>query len=266
MKQALATDLDGTLIPLEGNFENVRDLKSLSELIAHAPAHFLFVTGRHFESVSEVMQTQNLPTPDWIICDVGTTILKQDDSGTFAKLPAYRDELHSITHELELNELEDLLSDVEGLRRQEEEKQGEFKLSYYCDESNRQQIARAIEDKLDQHQAPYSLISSVDPFNGDGLIDLLPKNVSKAFALDWWTDFSQLTRESVIFAGDSGNDTHALTAGYRSIVVANSHPDVVNNVRHIHEEQGTLNKLFIASKPATSGVLEGCEHFQLFAE
>lgn len=264
MQQALATDLDGTLIPLDGNSENLDDLKSLTQLLADATVELLFVTGRHFESVAEAMREKHLPTPNWIICDVGTTILQRDAAGEYSKLSEYRNALSSITQHLERDDLEKILSDVEGLRRQEEEKQGEFKLSFYCDEQERERVSESIEAKLEEHQAPFSLISSVDPFNGDGLIDLLPKGVSKAFALDWWTDFSERPRDSVIFAGDSGNDTHALTAGYHSIVVANANPDVVANVRYIHESRGSLDKLFVATKPATSGVLEGCQFFELF--
>ena len=264
MRQALATDLDGTLIPLAGNQDNVRHLETLKEHINRSNVEFLFVTGRHFESVENAMEIHHLPVPGWIICDVGTTIMHRSQDGTFSSMEPYRNELASLTRSLPLESLQNLLNDLTGLRKQEEEKQGEFKLSYYCDQTDRIEITQKIQQRLDESSAPYSLISSVDPFNADGLIDLLPKTVSKAYAIEWWRQHAKLNRENVVFAGDSGNDTAALTAGYRSIVVGNAGESVVEEVKRINEERGHTEKLFVADAPATSGVLRGCEYFGLF--
>ncbi len=264
MKQALATDLDGTLIPLEGHQENLRDLQSLKNELNRTQIELLYVTGRHFESVADAIESYQLPLPGWVICDVGTTVMQRTPQGTFEQQADYREQLVSLTQSLPLHSLELLLENLPGLRRQEEEKQGEFKLSYYCDDANRIEISEQIRQLLRESSAPYSLISSADPFNGDGLIDLLPQNVSKAYALDWWTQFFDYPKESILFAGDSGNDLAALTAGYRSILVGNAAHEVVEEVTQINKKLGFHDRLFLAESSATSGVLSGCNHFGIF--
>jgi HAD superfamily hydrolase (TIGR01484 family) len=62
----------------------------------------------------------------------------------------------------------------------------------------------------------------VDPFEGQGLLDFLPRDVSKAYALKWWSDYHGVSHSDVVFAGDSGNDLAALTAGFCAILVANA--------------------------------------------
>lgn len=263
MKQALATDLDGTLIPLENNEKNLSDLNELRQLATQCSFELMFVTGRHFEMVADAIEDYRLPLPGWIICDVGTTLLHWSEEEDFRRVDEYRAELGEIVEPFPLKQMRDALDDLPELRLQEPEKQGEFKLSYYCDASDLEQATAKIGDRIQHNDAPYSLISSTDPFVNVGLLDLLPKGVSKAFALDWWVTFTNHDREQVIFAGDSGNDTAALTAGYRSIVVANAHESVKAEVREAHQKQGTLDRVYVAKHMATSGVLEGCRHFGL---
>ncbi len=163
--------------------------------------------------------------------------------------------------------LRESLSDLNALRLQEEEKQGPFKLSFYADANILEELTAEIERRLAAHNAPYSLIASVDPFNGDGLIDLLPQGVSKAYALDWWSDYANYPRQSVVFAGDSGNDVAALTAGFRAIVVANADRKVARAVyEQLKTKSGSAGSLYLAKTPATSGVLEGCRWFEMFTD
>lgn len=263
MKQALATDLDGTLIPIDNNSEHLSDLQQLADLAAQSAFELVFVTGRHFESVADAIETYQLPLPRWIICDVGTNLLHWSESEQFLRVQEYRVELASLVENFPLDRLQESLQDLSGLRLQESEKQGEFKLSFYCDADELQTCSQEIQRRVLAREAPYSLVCSTDPFENVGLLDLLPQGVSKAYALDWWTTFTKHDRERVVFAGDSGNDTAALTAGYRSIVVGNAHQSVVSEVRSVHQERGTSERLYIADRTATSGVLEGCRHFGL---
>ena len=128
-----------------------------------------------------------------------------------------------------------------------QEKQGRFKLSFYAHAADLAQLVSRIQRDLDQAAAPYSIIHSVDPFNGDGLIDLLPAGVSKAHALSWWTKHTGRSPEDIVFAGDSGNDLAALTAGYRAIVVGNADRELAEQVRTAHQKAGWKNRLYVAS-------------------
>ena len=110
---------------------------------------------------------------------------------------------------------------------------------------------------------PYSVVQSVDPFTGSGLIDLLPKGVSKAYALAWWSQHVGLNSTAIVCAGDTGNDLAALTAGYRAIVVGNAERSLAKQVQEVHQRAGWSDRLYLARKPATSGVLEGCRWFGL---
>ncbi|QDU10997.1 malto-oligosyltrehalose trehalohydrolase [Gimesia aquarii] len=259
----LATDLDGTFIPLDNNAQNCSDLRILtSQFEAHGNS-LIFVTGRHFESVTQAIQEFQLPQPDWIICDVGTSIFQRQDSGTFTPVTAYQDYQDQIITSLPLAALRERLQNISGLQLQEPEKQGRFKLSFYADASQLDELVDLIQQILDESDAPYSIIHSIDPFNGDGLIDLLPATVSKAHALEWWSETFELNPQDIVFAGDSGNDLTALTAGYRTILVGNADRSLAQRVHNLHRESGWNNRLYLAHGTATSGVLEGCRWFGL---
>jgi HAD superfamily hydrolase (TIGR01484 family) len=259
----LATDLDGTLIPLEGSERNAADLATLAKQLQTRDTKLVFVTGRHFASVEAAIVEHRLPVPDWIICDVGTTIYERQSSRSFEQLAAYSEHLAAVTTTLAVHELRERLAVVKRLRIQESEKQGPFKLSFYADAEVLTELRAEIDECLIRWAAPYSVIHSVDPFNGDGLIDLLPRDVSKAYALDWWSRHVNLSQEQIVFAGDSGNDLAAFTAGYQTIVVGNADRSLRNHVLEVHRHAGWNDRLFVAAECATSGVLAGCRMFGL---
>lgn len=259
----LATDLDGTFIPLPGESRNRTDLEHLTRQFEDRGITLIFVTGRHFDLTMKAIAESELPQPDWLICDVGTSIFHRQPGGYFLAVDSYQQHQDQIIASLPISDLRQHLHAVSGLRLQESEKQGRFKLSYYADAAQLNDTVDRIQDVLDQVQAPYSIVHSVDPFTGDGLVDLLPADVSKAYALAWWVEHTGLNREAIVFAGDSGNDLAALTAGYRAILVGNADRSLAKRVFQAHQESGWTNHLYLAEGKATSGVLEGCRWFGL---
>lgn len=257
----LATDLDGTLIPLAGNEQNRCDLRTLAEELQEHGIPLVFVTGRHFESVLDAIEQSSLPTPQWIICDVGTSIFQNCDD-EYRLVDHYRAHQDQIVAAMPIGELQNRLAAIVGLRLQEPVKQGRFKLSYYVDADEIDRLTKFVQEVLDETESPYSIIHSVDPFNGDGLIDLLPARVSKSYAIAWWLSHLGLDPEAIVFAGDSGNDFAALTAGYRAIVVGNADRTLAQQVVQAHQHAGWTNRLYVARNPATSGVLQGCRWFR----
>ena len=261
--KALATDLDGTLIPLKNNPQQQEALRIIESRLAEHHLSLLFVTGRHFASVQQAMVEFQLPQPDEIICDVGTTILRRtadDDGHSFRADSEYSDHLSNLVGEFPATALIQQFADNAALRLQECEKQGDYKVSFYTDAGTLKSVAAYVQQVLTDMAAPWSIISSVDPFNGDGLIDLLPAGVSKAYAITWWAQRRQFQPSQVVFAGDSGNDTAALTAGYLAIVVGNASPEVVAEVVAVHNAASWNNRCFHSQQHATSGVLNGLEH------
>ena len=257
----LATDMDGTFIPLDGNEENHHDLKRLCAQIEKSRLELLYVTGRHYGLVMQAVHEHDLPNPRWLICDVGTSIYSRSSDEGHILLDEYHAHLGDVVRSFDVSILAERFSGTSDLRIQEEEKQGRFKLSYYCAARRLGELADHLSRALTEMNAPYRIISSVDPFTGECLIDFLPQGVSKDYALRWWVDRCGRHDGSVVFAGDSGNDLAALTAGYRGIVVANADEGVVKDAVAAHQAKGWTGRLFVATKPATSGVLQGLKHF-----
>lgn len=253
--------MDGTFIPLSGNQDNVNDLAVLCEELKRHSIDLMYVTGRDYQLVQAAISEYALPAPNWLICDVGASIYRVDEVGNHVLLAEYQHHLRQRVGSADVDSVDCLVGAIAGLRKQEQSKQGEFKLSYYVDASKLSEKTAEIKAVVHQAGFPYDLIASVDPFSGVGLIDLLPKSVSKAYAIRWWATQTQCDNESIAFAGDSGNDLAALTAGYRSIVVSNASIELATEVRDSHAMSGWTDRLHVASKPATSGVLEGVRHF-----
>lgn len=258
----LATDLDGTFIPLDDR-PSIQALETFRDARRRGQLDLVFVTGRHFESVLNAIGKENLPKPDFVICDVGGSLYQyQPDQESFAIVAEYHAELARRSGADSFSELRTRLADVTpGARLQETEKQGRFKISFYVDAKHVDTASEIIRNQLVAIDVAAETIVSVDPFNGDGLVDILPLGVSKAFAIHWWCEFTQTDVASVVFAGDSGNDYAALTGGFQSILVGNADRDLAHRISDFHAKNDGAGKLYLASGSSTRGVLQGCEHY-----
>ena len=74
-KLVLATDLDGTL--LAGTQETRRRIRDLFSG-GLAGAKLIYVSGRGLESIIPLLSDSTLPQPDYIIADVGATVMHGD--------------------------------------------------------------------------------------------------------------------------------------------------------------------------------------------
>ena len=264
MPKILATDLDGTLIPQPENEANRRDIEKLSELLAANDVELLFVTGRHLASIEKAIHEEKLPTPNWIIGDVGTTLYERTEDGSYQVFNPYRLHLEETKGDFPKEMLQNRCESIPGMRLQEPEKLGQFKLSYYTDAEVLPSLVERFEAMIRDEDLDCALIHSIDPHDDGGLIDFLPKDVSKAYALEWWRNQQGYSAEEIVFSGDSGNDLAAFLGGYRAIVVQNTKQPIPRNVFDYHRQQGWLNRFYHSDAPATSGVLEGCRYFGLF--
>ncbi|MFU8847559.1 MAG: HAD-IIB family hydrolase [Opitutales bacterium] len=257
----LATDLDGTFIPLAGSLQNREDLRQLAGHFESPEISLIFATGRHYESVLEVMGEIPLPEPDWLICDVGSRILHHTE-GSWQELAIYTEHLQALTGGLARCQVEAVLEGVEGLKLQVPEHQTELKISYQCASARLEGLLTEVGQRLGD--MPYTHMGSVDPFLDCGLIDVMPAGVSKAYALLWLATHADFRPDEMIYAGDSGNDLAALAGGFRGIVVANASKGLSDKVAALQKERGIPDDhLYQAQGTATSGVLEGCRHYGL---
>ena len=69
----------------------------------------------------------------------------------------------------------------------------------------------------------------------------------------------------MIYAGDSGNDRAAMLMGYRAVVVANAENSLKEDLRRASVDRGISECIYFARHPYARGVVEGCQHFGLFA-
>ncbi|WFB34865.1 HAD-IIB family hydrolase [Kiritimatiellota bacterium B12222] len=260
IQQVLITDLDGTFIPLPNSEKNKRALSVLSAAHADKVFQLIFCTGRHFASVAAAMEEYQLPSPDWIICDVGTSI-HQNVQNRFPEFKAYNAHLKDLTLSSSAMELHPLFADLEGLVLQQDDHQKQFKLCYECTTEHLPKLMDQISQRLMQRNVPYDAHGSIDPFLECGLIDILPAGVSKAYAMSWLESEAGYCSDQVIYAGDSGNDFTALTSGCQAIIVANASKGLPEKVMAAAKQSHQSSRVFLASENATSGVLEGCQHF-----
>ncbi|MCA8986526.1 MAG: HAD-IIB family hydrolase [Planctomycetaceae bacterium] len=262
----LATDLDGTLIPLDADSNQQLDLQILGQLLKQFQVPLIYVTGRHLESVETARQEFQLPAPQLVICDVGSSIYEILPDGSHRLNSTYQQHQRELIQSETRDVIENLLNQVAGLELQETEKQGEFKVSYYSDSTLLAELGHEINQLLSRNNLPWGLTTSVDPFNSDGLLDLMPRGISKGYALNWWADQSAVPLDRIVFAGDSGNDFAAFVHGYRTIIVQNASGKLVEAVRAELHSRGLAGQLYHAQKPASSGVLEGCHAWGMFVE
>lgn len=243
--------MDGTFIPLDGNEQNSADLVELQSELDCNHIALLYVTGRHHELVLDAIRSHGLPSPPWMICDVGASIYHSENGRNYDLVQEYADHLGQLVGDHDRSRIVQCLGAIANLRMQEDEKQSRYKISYYCGAATIDKSVTAIRHQLGQDKAPYRVIDSVDPFTGDGLIDLLPTGVSKAYALKWWAIHTGTDQAAITFAGDSGNDLAALTAGYCSIIVGNADESVVAEAQRAHDSAGWTDRLVIAKAHAT---------------
>lgn len=271
--RVLATDLDGTFIPLPGDSAAQLALEQIRGQLSRDAFPLLFVTGRHLVYVLEAIEDDRLPQPDWILCDVGTSLYERVPSNenpvgeTTANVADYRlceafaTCLDEIVGEVDVEQVRSEVAELPGFRLQENFKQKRHKLSYYAAVDTLEDHHVVVEKYLAANSLPYSVISSIDPFNHDGLIDLLPLNVSKAFALNWWCQEHGYRDDEIVFCGDSGNDYAALVAGYLTVVVANADRRLAARVFQAHADRNWNDRLLLATRSSTAGVLEGLRWF-----
>ncbi len=276
----LATDLDGTLIPAQSELGSAQDQLALDELhqyVSLQQLELVFVTGRHLSSILEAIDQFRLPLPNWVIGDVGSSIYRQpvaltsevtktDDANrtvSFTQVTQYKQHLESICPADELAEMHARFAFDLSIERQEAEKQQPHKLSYYCDANELESIVEKMEEVIQRDRHPVSIVHSIDPDDDCGLIDLMPRGVNKAYALQWWSDHIGHDRSRVVYAGDSGNDLAALTSGVRGIVVGNASRDLRHKLDRTGRHLIDQGLIYFAKNGYTTGVVEGARHHRL---
>lgn len=234
----LATDLDGTF--LAGTAE---DRLRLYQLVnTHPDIRLAFVTGRGRESVLPLLSDPTLPTPDYIICDVGATVVDGTSQQPIQPLQSQIDALWPGDQAVL-----DALGPLQDIERQDVPQ--ERRCSFFCHSD-------AISDGFRSAVADLGcdLLYSADRY-----LDVLPKGVNKGSTLTRLIAQLGIGEDEVLVAGDTLNDLSMYEHGFKGVCVGQSEPPLLEATR------GSTRVLH-AARAGCGGILEAIEHFGFLGE
>lgn len=253
-------DLDGTLLP------NTRAAapdgclartQALLQSLQQQRCPVCFVSGRHLSLARKAQAAFKLPQPDYWVCNVGSEVYSQGGQADmqWAALlgPAFDHSAMWVA-----------LTDIQGLRPQEREKQGTHKFSlYYQPGPVAPELQADILARMRRFDTGLQVVHSVDEFTGRGLVDVLPDASGKSQAMDYLAARHGFTAERVFFAGDSGNDIDALVHGFCGTLVGNAPEAVRQQARTAAMGREGAVRLYLAQGYYGDGVAEGLAHYGL---
>ena len=268
MRLLLCTDLDRTVLPNGAQPESAGARGRFAALAARPEVTLVYVTGRHRHLVEQAMHDYELPSPDYVISDVGTVIY-QVTGHDWQQWRDWQQEIEPDWAGLGHADLQVLLLDVAGLRLQEPGKQNLHKLSYYVPlDADTESLSAAIRRRLEARGIRASLVWSIDEPNGVGLLDVLPGRADKRHAVTFLMQRNGFGLDETVFAGDSGNDLPVLVSEIPAVLVANASEAVRREALSQAAASGNPSTLYIAqggylgmNGNYTAGVLEGVVHY-----
>ncbi|MHA7835386.1 MAG: glucosylglycerol-phosphate synthase, partial [Algiphilus sp.] len=208
----------------------------------HPHIQLCYVTGRGLEAVMPLLDDPALPTPDYVVCDVGATVV---DGHT--RQPIQPLQSHIETRWPGEQAIVEVMGQFAGLERQALPQ--ERRCSYFCDYDAVTEAVRAEVDALG-----CDLLYSADLY-----LDVLPRGVNKGSSLRALIRHLELDPEEVLAAGDTLNDLSMLQEGFKAVAVGQSEPGLLeatrNNAHVLH-----------AKKPGCGGILEAIAHFGFLGE
>lgn len=264
----LCTDLDRTLVPNGPQPESEHARPLFARLVSQPQVTLVYVTGRDIGRVEQAMTEWNLPRPDLVIADVGTTIVSRRGSA-WERWADWDAHLAVDWVGLKVADLQKTLDPVSGLVLQDASRQGRFKLSYDTPPGQTGEVlAETVRKKLEQAGVKANVIWSLDEPLNKGLLDILPRGATKFLAIEHVRRILEFDRGEVLFAGDSGNDLAVLSSPLPSVLVANAHDEVRSRAQSESAARSLGDQLYCAMGGAlglngnyAAGILEGVLHF-----
>jgi HAD superfamily hydrolase (TIGR01484 family) len=229
----LATDLDGTFLGGKSPYK-----QQLYQLIReNKDIRLVFVTGRSLETVIPLLNDPIIPNPDFIICDVGATIVNGHTLEPIEPLQGAIEKKWPGT----LKILEQL-KDITGLRYQEVPQ--ERRCSFYTDQED-----IAAKAKLKVNGLGCDVIYSSNKF-----LDVLTEGVNKGSSLAKLVNYLCIDHEDVLVAGDTLNDLAMYECGFKGVVVGNAEEKLITATKNIDD-------VYLSEFEGTGGILMGLKHF-----
>ncbi|MFP4473952.1 MAG: HAD-IIB family hydrolase [Desulfatibacillaceae bacterium] len=204
---------------------------------------FGLATGRTLDSALEVCETNDILPVDVIIASVGTEIHYKD--GT---VPDKGWRTH-ISKRWNRKRIKEVLDRLDFLEYQEDEKQRDFKVSYYMTDGGER--IPEIHDALVKAKCHYNLVYSDNEY-----LDILPIRASKGKALRYLSYKWGLPLDGIVVCGDSGNDIGMLIGSTLGIIVGNHSTEM--------EQLRGKRRVYFAQASNSEGVLEGLEYYRFW--
>ncbi len=266
----ICTDLDRTLIPNGPQPESPDARRLFATLVARGEVSLAYVSGRHRALVQQAMADYQLPLPDFVIGDVGTSLYRVETDAEWSPRPEWEAHIGADWAGASVEDLKGLLAGISHLRLQEPAKQGRFKLSFYAaSDADQSGLVEEVRGRISAQGMRASLIWSVDEAVDVGLLDVLPERATKYHAIEFLIEQEGFGIEQVVFSGDSGNDLEPLTSPLPAVLVANAHPAVREEALRVVHERGLADRLYCAeggflgmNGNYAAGILEGVAHYQ----
>ncbi|MEB1386354.1 HAD family hydrolase [Xanthomonas campestris pv. campestris] len=237
----LATDLDGTF--LAGSAEHRHQLYRLVD--QHPEIRLIFITGRGLEAVMPLLTDPTIPRPDYVVCDVGATVV---DGHTLQPLQPLQSMIDA--HWPGEQVVAQAMRAFPQLQRQDVPQ--ERRCSYFCDPHTLAPLRAQIE------QTARALGCDV-LYSADRYLDILPPDTDKGRTLGALARQLELPRERILVAGDTLNDLSMYLAGFRGVCVGDSETALT-------QATAQLEATYHASAPGCGGILEAIAHFGLLAD
>ncbi|MDM1294186.1 glucosylglycerol-phosphate synthase [Sphingobacterium sp. N143] len=230
----LATDLDGTFLggSMESRLRLYRLIKQEKDI------QLAFVTGRGLESVIPLLNDPLVPRPNYIIADVGATVVNGYSLDSIEPLQGEIEAKWPSVYPIRQQLLE-----ISNLVYQEVPQQR--RCSFYYD---KEVDMAAIHTVADNYAC--DVITSVDKY-----LDILPKGVNKGSTLRALIQTLGIADEDVLVAGDTLNDLSLYEVGLKGVVVGQAEPALI-------KQTAELSQVYQAEEPGAGGILEAIAHFE----
>ncbi|MCA9519503.1 MAG: HAD hydrolase family protein, partial [Myxococcales bacterium] len=223
----MATDLDGTL--LGGSDEQRTTLRQALVGLGDR-AIVIFVTGRSLETVRPLLSDPLVPTPSYIIADVGATIARTPDLCPVQPLQSEIDRRWPGT-----SVVTKALASFSCLTRQSVPQ--ERRCSFFIDDAG--DLTPAICDTVESLGC--ELLFSLNRY-----LDVLPSGVSKGKTLRALVDTVGLPIEKLVVCGDTLNDESMYALPCPGIVVGGAEPALAERV-------ATRESVIVSREPGAAG-------------
>lgn len=264
----ICTDLDRTLLPNGAQPESPQARSLFSRIAQRKEVDLAYVTGRHLQLVQDAITEYELPQPDYILSDVGTSIYLNLE-GHWKLWQDWLDEIAPCWNNYQHHQLAAKFSDIAELQLQEDVKQNQYKLSYYVSlDVDHQALIQVMQHRCTQLGIDASLVWSIDEATHIGLLDLIPAIATKLHAIEYLIKHKQYRIDTTLFAGDSGNDLAVLSSRILSVVVANASDNIKQQSISLSQAHANTSAIYIAqgnfmdmNGNYSAGILEGLAHY-----